>query len=375
MKKLCIVTGTRAEWGLLSGLAAALKVREGACLQIVATNMHLSAKYGHTVDEIRASGFVVDVEVPMVDDAAPSTAKETVLAMGREMAGFAEAFDRLRPDIVIILGDRYEMLVAASAALIFGIPIAHLHGGESTEGAFDDAIRHAITKLATYHFTSTEQYRERVVQMGADPGNVYCVGALGCENIRKLPRMTREEVEAGLDFPLSENFFLVTYHPVTVGSRSGRKLIAELICALEKFSEYKVLITHPNSDNGGDEIRAKLESFARANSDRVKFVTSLGMRRYLSVIPLASAVIGNSSSGILEAPSFAVPTVNIGSRQGGRIRAKSVIDCAEDGGSIAAAIRLALSSDFKAKCCTGENPYARPGTVEAIVKVLAEGGK
>lgn len=375
MKKLCIITGTRAEWGLLSGLATALNARDDVRLQIIATNMHLSPKYGHTVDEIRAAGFMVDAEIPMMDDEAPSTAKETVLAMGREMTGFAEAFEKLRPDTVIILGDRYEMLVAASAALIFGIPIAHLHGGETTEGAFDDAIRHAISKLATYHFTSTEIYRERVVQMGIDPLNVYHVGALGCENIQKVPRMSRDELEASLDFALSEKFFLVTYHPVTVGSYSGRDLVVALIRALEKFPDYKVLITHPNSDAGGDEIRAEFDRFARANPSRVKLVTSLGMKRYLSAIPLSSAVIGNSSSGILEVPSFAVPTVNVGTRQGGRLRAGSVIDCSEDTESIVAALRRALAPEFKEKYCTGENPYAKAGTANAIVGVLTGGVK
>lgn len=370
MKKICIITGTRAEWGLLSGLAAALKARDHVILQIVATNMHLSKKYGHTIDEIRNAGFAVDVEVPMIDDNAPSTAKEVVLAMGREMSGFADAFDRLKPDVVVILGDRYEMLVAASAALIFGIPIAHLHGGESTEGAFDDAIRHALTKLATYHFTSTDAYRERVVQMGADPKNAYYVGALGCENIRKVPRMTREEVEKSLDFNLSSKFFLVTYHPVTIGTKASHDCIEALVGALEEFPDYKVLITHPNSDNGGDEIRSELERYAKKSPGRIKLVTSLGMRRYLSVVPLASAVIGNSSSGILEVPSFAVPTINIGTRQGGRVRASSVIDCSECAESIATAIRTAVSKEFKDKYCTGKNPYDKVGTVEKIVNVL-----
>lgn len=370
MRKICIVTGTRAEWGLLSGLAARLRRTEGVRLQIVATNMHLSEKYGRTVDEIRADGFEVDAAVPMIDDAAPADATETVRAMGREMQGFADAFSRLAPDLVVILGDRYEMLVAASAALIFGIPIAHLHGGEKTEGAFDDSIRHAITKLSTLHFTATEDYRARVIQMGEPPERVFCSGAIGCENIRATPRLTKDEVEASLDFRLTDKCFLVTYHPVTVGGGDGAAKTRELLAALDAFPDYRVVITHPNSDKGRDGVLTVLAQYARERPDRVKLVPSLGARRYLSLIPLVCAVVGNSSSGLIEVPSFGVPTVNVGSRQDGRTRGLSVIDCAEDASSIRAAIEKALSPDFRARCRGAKNPYEKPGTIEMVAHEL-----
>jgi len=370
MRKICIITGTRAEWGLLSGLAAKLRDTKDVQLQIIATNMHLSQKSGHTVDEITKAGFTVDVEVPMVDDNAPATAAETAMAMGREMGGFASALGDLRPDLIVILGDRYEMLVAASAALIFGIPIAHLHGGEVTEGAFDDAIRHAITKMSSLHFVSTDEYRNRVIQMGETPDRVFYVGAVGCENIRQVKLMSRSEVEASLDFGLTDKFFLVTYHPVTIGEDNGAQQIAELLAALDRFPDYKSLITHPNSDKGGDAIRAGLERYAAANPNRVKLVASLGMRRYLSCIPLAGAVAGNSSSGLLEVPSFKVPTVNIGSRQDGRVRAASVIDCGTSRDAIVAAIQKAVSPAFAEVCASVVNPYDKPGTIDAIADVL-----
>lgn len=370
MRKICIVTGTRAEWGLLSGLAVSLKSRSDVQLQIVATNMHLSERFGRTADEIRNAGFAIDAEVPMIDEAAPTTAKESVLAMGREMEGFARAFDDLDPDLVVILGDRYEMLVAASAALIFGIPIAHLYGGEETGGAFDDAIRHAITKMSALHFTATEEYRNRVIQMGESPNRVFHVGALGCENIRSIPLMTRAEVERSLDFDLTDRCFLVTYHPVTIGRNDCAEQVRSLLSAFEAFPDYRLLITHPNSDKGGDGIVDELEKFAANNPDRVRLFKSLGMRRYLSVIPLVSAVIGNSSSGLIEVPSFGIPTVNVGPRENGRTRAESVIDCEVSALEVRAAINRAISEEFRTFCRTVRNPFAKAGTVKAIVAEL-----
>ena len=370
MRKICIITGSRAEWGLLSRLADGIRQSNQAVLQIIATNMHLSAKYGRTVDEIRSGGFVVDAEVPMIDDGAPATSGETVSAMAREMSGFASVFEQLKPDMVVILGDRYEMLVAASAALIFGIPIAHLHGGEITEGAFDDSIRHAITKLSTLHFASTDDYRNRIIQMGEHPDRVFCVGAIGCENIKEIARMSLAELEKSLDFSLSDKYFLVTYHPVTVGPDTGAQKIGELLAALDAFPDYKVLVTSPNSDKGGDDIRKGFERYESERKERVKLVTSLGMKRYLSALSHASAVVGNSSSGLIEAPSFGIPTVNIGPRQNGRTRAESVIDCDENRASIADAISKAVSLEFVEACKTVNNPYEKSGTVGSILKEL-----
>lgn len=370
MRKICLITGTRAEWGLLSGLAKRLCREPDIMLQIVATNMHLSAKYGHTIDEIRAFGFEVDAEIPMLDDEAVSCAKENVRAMGREMLGLADVFAKLKPDLVVILGDRYEMLVAASAALIFGIPIAHLYGGERTEGAFDDSIRHAITKMSALHFTSTAEYRNRVIQMGEHPERVFFVGAIGCENIRLGECMSRADLEQSLGFKITDKCFLITYHPVTLNVKNGSFLVQNLISALETFPDYKILITHPNSDKGCDEILSAFKAFAGAQQGRVKLVSSLGVHRYLSAIPLMKAVIGNSSSGLIEVPSFGIPTVNIGPRQEGRTRGLSVIDSAEDASSIRRAIGKAVSADFQRFCRSVVNPYEKPGTIASIARVL-----
>lgn len=370
MRKICIVTGTRAEWGLLSGLADILRNDVSVQLQIIATNMHLSEKYGKTIDEIVKAGFAVDFEVPMVDDAAVTTSAETVRAMGREMTGFAEAFAKLQPDVVVILGDRYEMLVAATAAMIFGLPIAHLYGGEVTEGAFDDSIRHAITKLSSLHFTSTEVYRQRVIQLGEDPARVFYVGAIGCDNALRVQRMSRAALERSLEFELTEKCFLVTYHPVTNERGSGLMQIRELLRALDAYPDYRVVITSPNSDVGRDDISSALQQYRDAHLDRVLLVPSLGMVRYLSAIPLMSAVIGNSSSGLVEVPSFHVPTVNVGHRQDGRVLAGSVVSCGNDAEEIIAAIRKVCSPSFVDACRKVENPYEKPGTAEAIGRIL-----
>ena len=372
MRKICIVTGTRAEWGLLSGLADVLRNDASVRLQIIATNMHLSEKYGKTIDEIVKAGFAVDFEVPMVDDAAVTTSAETVRAMGREMTGFAEAFAKLQTDVVVILGDRYEMLVAATAAMIFGLPIAHLYGGEVTEGAFDDSIRHAITKLSSLHFTSTEVYRQRVIQLGEDPARVFYVGAIGCDNALRVQRMSRAALERSLEFELTEKCFLVTYHPVTNERGSGLMQIRELLRALDAYPDYRVVITSPNSDVGRDDISSALQQYRDAHPDRVLLVPSLGMVRYLSAIPLMSAVIGNSSSGLVEVPSFHVPTVNVGHRQNGRVLADSVVCCGNGREEVERAVRTVLEPSFRARCKACVNPYAKSGTADAIVRCLMQ---
>lgn len=373
MRKICIVTGTRAEWGLLSGLASRLRTEPSVQLQILATNMHLSPKYGRTIEEIRRDGFDVDWEVQMIDDNVLSTPAEAVRAMGREMTGFAAALTSLKPDMLVILGDRYEMLVAASAALLFNIPVAHLHGGEITEGAVDDSIRHAITKLSALHFTSTAEYRRRVIQMGESPNRVFCVGSLGCENALKVPRQTKEEIERSLGFALTDKCFLVTYHPVTrEGMSDAVEQVEQLLFALDAFPDYRVLLTAPNSDVGSDAIAEAFRSYCGGRSDRACFVQSLGRVRYLSALPLMSAVIGNSSSGLIEVPSFGVPTVNVGHRQDGRVLADSVICCGNGLEEIKQAIRAALEPSFVARCKECKNPYAMPDTADVIAKCLIQ---
>lgn len=370
-RKICVVTGTRAEYGIMSRLMMALKNDERIELQIIATNMHLSPEFGMTVNEIEGDGFVVDRKVEML--LSSDTPVGTVKSMGLASIGFADAYSELNPDMIVILGDRYEMLVAASAALIFGIPVAHLHGGEITEGAYDDSIRHAITKLSYLHFTSTEEYRNNVIQMGESPDRVFWVGALGAENIQNSSILSLEELEKSLDFKLGEEFMLITFHPVTKEPGQAEHQIKELLDALDQIpAHYKILVTLPNSDNDGRVITRKINEWALDNPNRVKVVTSLGRMRYYSALEHCKAVIGNSSSGICEAPSFRKPTLNIGIRQQGRAQGNTIVNCSTDYDSICKGLQKVLSPEF---CdfvkLNGNNPYVKPDTLNSIMKELA----
>lgn len=370
MRKICVITGTRAEYGLLSRLMKMIKDDGDTVLQVIATNMHLSKKYGNTYKEIEADGFVIDKKVPIIDESAPDSPHTTIASMSKAMSGFAEAFDSLKPDLIVILGDRYEMLAAASTALIYRIPIAHLYGGEITEGAFDDSIRHAITKMSHLNFTSTEEYRKRVIQMGEEPDRVFYVGALGVENIKKTKLMDKQEIESSIGFKLDKNTVLVTYHPVTLDNTSVSDSIDAFLKALSSFKKLRILFTMPNSDTGSKIIAEKINEFVKNNVERSIAFTSLGMKRYLSVIPNVAAVIGNSSSGVVEVPSFGIPTLDIGDRQKGRISCNSVWNCASDEASIKDGIKKVLSKDFAEKARTVQNPYDKPDTAENIFKVL-----
>lgn len=376
MRKICVVTGTRAEYGILSRLMQSLNVREDVDLQIIATNMHLSPAYGMTVNEIEADGLSVSWRVPLpLED---NTAKGTVKAMSVAMAGFADAFAALQPDIIVILGDRYEMLAAASAAAIFGIPVAHFHGGEITEGAYDDAIRHAITKLATYHFTATEEYRRRVIQMGEEPDRVFNVGALGVDNIlhedfMTLPEINRsiEQITDGVIPEFKEGFLLVTFHPVTRQPEDAATQTEALLDALDKLDEKQIIFTMPNSDTGGKIVGELICKWVSQNRDRAICVASLGRKRYYSALKYCGAVVGNSSSGLIEAPSFGVPTVNIGDRQKGRAQGNTVINCDVFVQAITDALEKALSTNFSSYCRNeGENPYAGKDTLTRVVDLL-----
>lgn len=362
-RKICIVTGTRAEWGLLSRLAGLIKADPDLRLQIVATNMHLSERYGLTYKEIEAEGFKIDSKVPMDNDG--DAAGDTVRSMARAMSGFASAYEDLRPDMLVVLGDRYEILAAVSAALIFRIPVGHLHGGEITEGAYDDAIRHAITKMSHLHFTSTEQYRQRVIQMGEQPDRVFNVGAVGIDNIRQILLWSKAETEESLGgFRLDRKTILVTYHPVTLENNPAGKQIDELLGALNEVSDLRVIFTMPNSDTGNHVIADKIKMWCGLNAHRAVWYTSLGLKRYLSVLQYIGAVVGNSSSGIIEVPSFGIPTLNIGDRQKGRIAARSVRNCTTDKKMIVQELLLLLSDQQNDRI---ENPYDRPGTAQHIV--------
>lgn len=371
MRKICVVTGTRAEYGLLSRLMRMIQESDKTELQIVATNMHLSAKYGETYKEIEADGFVIDRKVPIIDESAPDNAHTTVVSMAEALHGFADTYSDLQPDMVVVLGDRYEILAAATAALIMRIPIAHISGGDVTEGAYDDAIRHSITKMSQLHFPSTETYRKRIIQLGEQPDRVYNVGATGVENIKKLPLMGKAEIEAEVKFKLDENTILVTYHPVTLGNHTAEQDIAEFIGALEERKDLRVVFTMPNSDTGSEAIVRAINQFVENNPDRARAYKSLGVKRYLSVMKYVGAVVGNSSSGLVEVPSFGIPTLNIGDRQKGRLAAESVVNCETDKASVLAGLDKVLSHDFRAFAKTVQNPYEKANTAEAIFEVIS----
>ena len=371
-KKICFVTGTRAEYGILSRLMKSLKDDDSVELQIIATNMHLSPEFGMTVKEIEDDGLTIDRKVEML--LSSDTAVGTVKSMGLASIGLADAYTQLDPDLIVILGDRYEMLAAASAALIFGIPVAHLHGGEITEGAYDDAIRHAITKLSYLHFTSTEEYRANVIQMGESPERVFWVGALGADNIGNEDMLSLQDLEDSLSFKLGEDFLLVTFHPVTKEPGLAETQTQALLDSLEKvIDKHKILFTLPNSDTDGRIITSMVRDWVHDHTDKAVDVTSLGRRLYYSALKYCKAVIGNSSSGLCEAPSFRKPTLNIGIRQQGRTQGNTIVNCDPTMESIAEGLRKILSDDFiKYVSHKGKNPYVKPDTLSVIMRVLKE---
>ena len=357
MRNIAITTGTRADWGLLSGIAVALRDRPDCRVTVLATNMHLQQRYGMTINEIKADGFddVVSVAMPDTGD----TPAGTVDAMGACMSGMARAFGGLQPDVVVILGDRFEMLATATAAMMMRIPIVHIAGGEISEGAIDDSIRHAITKMASLHLTSTEPYRRRVIAMGEEPGRVINTGSIGVWNLLNEPLMPRDRLEESIGFSLPYGSLLVTYHPATLDSCDTESRCRALLEALDRFPDSHVIID-------------MIESYALSNPDRVRVIPSLGKLRYLSALRCVSAVVGNSSSGIIEVPSMGIPTVDIGIRQRGRLCSDSVIHCGDSADDIAVAIAEALSDEGQARARAAQNPYVRPDTLALSVKAVAE---
>lgn len=367
MRKICFVTGTRAEYGLLSRLMRLVKEDKDLQLQVIATNMHLMPEYGETYKEIEKDGFTIDKKVYMHKPS--DDAHGIISSMAEEMQGMNDALSELKPDILVLLGDRYEILVAAQVALIHRVPIAHIHGGEVTEGAFDDAIRHSVTKMSSLHFTSCEEYRHRVIQMGEHPSRVFDVGSLGVENIKAVPLMTKDELEASLNFKIDTQTILVTYHPVTLGGDPAKD-IREFLDALDQFKDLKVIFTMPNSDTGRDAIALAVENYVENHSNRAKAYTSLGLKRYLSTLQFVKAAVGNSSSGIIEVPSFGIPTLNIGDRQKGRLSSKSVVNCGTSKDEVIAGLKLCLSEEMQKAAKTYENPYAKPDTANLIYQEL-----
>lgn len=367
-RKICIVTSTRADWGLLSGVARELRAYETVELQIIATNMHLDARYGMTVDEIIEDGFKVDERVEM--NAGNDSAVETAAATGKCLIGVARALGRLNPDILVILGDRYEMLAVATAATIMRVPIAHIAGGEISEGAFDDNIRHALTKLSALHFTATDAYRNRVISMGENPKYVLNTGALGVYNIIYEPVIPKPDLEKFIGIHINSSTLLVTFHPATMDPVPVKERCEALLQALDGFISSHIIFTYPNNDPDGEVIIKMINEYAARYPGRVAVVPSLGRRRYLSALHFVSAVVGNSSSGIVEVPTMRIPTVDIGIRQQGRIAASSVIHCEGEHDQIHQAISFALSPAGKRLALETDNPYAKRDTVTRIVDTL-----
>lgn len=369
MRKICFFTGTRAEFGIMSRLMHMVNNNPDCELQIIATNMHLSPEFGLTYREIESEGFHINKKVEML--LSSDTANGTVKSMGLATIGFADALEDLKPDLAVILGDRYEMLAAAQSCLIYRIPVAHLYGGEITEGAYDDAIRHAITKLSHLHFTSTEAYRYRIIRMGEQPDHVFWVGALGANNIANESTLTLEELEESLDFHLGNKYLVVTFHPVTIENHTAQEQCISLLKALEEVNnKYQLLFTLPNSDTDGRVIISLINEFVEKDREHRFAITSLGKKRYYSALNYCSAVVGNSSSGLGEAPSFHVPTLNIGERQAGRARAESIIDVQATYEDIRRGLNMALSEDYKIIADKVINPYEKEKTVENIYSVL-----
>jgi GDP/UDP-N,N'-diacetylbacillosamine 2-epimerase (hydrolysing) len=339
-------------------------------LQVVVTGAHLSPEFGSTIDRIREDGFKVDrsFDLELFGDKVLDITHSLALAL----EGFAASFQTLRPDLVLILGDRFEILGAATAALIANIPVAHLHGGELSEGAIDDAIRHSVTKLSHLHFAAAEPYRNRIIQLGEQPDRVYMVGGMGIDNINKVSLLTREQLEVELTLNFNKHNLLVTYHPETLDAGKAGEQIADLLAALDKLPDTHLIFTMPNTDTGHRIIVDRIKAFVQSRTDRTRLFASMGQLNYLSTMKLVDAVVGNSSSGIIEAPSFGIGTINIGKRQDGRLRADSVIDCGTNEEEITAAFATLYSPAFQEKLKAVVNPYGTGGAAEKIISVLKQ---
>ncbi len=370
MKKICVVTGTRAEYGLLKPLIKKINEDNDLELQIIVTGMHLSEDFGCTYKEIENDGYFINDKIYILskDDTSVGISE----SMSKAMIEFAKSFVILKPDMVVVLGDRYEIFSAASVACVARIPITHIHGGETTEGAFDEAFRHSITKMSYLHFTATEEYKKRVVQLGEYPERVFNVGALGVENIENIKLMERIDLEKAINFKFDKNVALITFHPVTLENNTSKEQFEELLSALDEIDNLKVIFTKANSDTNGRVINALIDEYTVKHSDRIVAFTSMGLIRYLSAMKYCSFVLGNSSSGIAETPSFKIPTINIGDRQRGRIQAKSIINCEPEKNSIKSAINKALSQEFRISISDVRNPYEGNDTSENIINILKD---
>lgn len=368
MKKIGILTGSRAEYGLLKSLMQKINDSKKYELQIIVTGMHLMPQFGNTFEQIEADGFIINekVDLHQIQDSKIAISK----AVSAGIAGITDSLSKLNPDLFILLGDRFETFAGATAAFILNIPIAHISGGDVTEGAIDDGFRHSITKFSLLHFTSTETYRKRVIQLGEAPNRVFNVGSTGVDNILNMSLLAKNDLSNEINFYLTKPYFLVTFHPVTLSEISSEAQFIILLNVLDRFSDYNLIFTYPNADAEGKKIIDLLENYAKNNPKRVKIVPNLGSLRYLSAIKYAKVVIGNSSSGIIEVPSFKLPSINIGIRQKGRIKAETVIDCENTEQAIEKAIALAISPNFQNFCQTIENIYGDGHATDKIMNVL-----
>lgn len=367
MKKICVVTGTRAEYGLLYWLLKEIEADKDLELQLIATGMHLSPEFGLTYQTIEKE-FKINKKIEML--LSSDTSVGISKSMGLAQISFAESYDELKPDIVIVLGDRYEIFSATSAAMIARIPIAHIHGGEKTEGLIDEPIRHSITKMSHLHFTATEEYKNRVIQLGEDPSRVFNVGGMGIENIKRLELLNKKEFEKSIEFKLNSKNILVTFHPVTLENSTAQEQFKELLDAIDELEDTNIIFTKANSDTDGRVINQMIDEYVTKNSNKSIVFTSLGQLRYLSALQYVDAVVGNSSSGLAETPSFKIGTINIGDRQKGRIKASSVIDCEPNKDSILKSFEKLYSKEFQETLKTTINPYGDGCASKKIVEIL-----
>lgn len=373
-RKILVVTGSRAEFGLLKPLLYKIKKDPDLILQIIATGMHLSKKYGLTVNEIHEAGFKTDLEIDLMleDDSEESITQS--IAIG--MTHFMSAYKSLSPDLIIILGDRFEMLPVAISALIGKVPVAHIHGGEKTEAAYDEAIRHSITKMSHVHFAANEEYRKRIIQLGESPETVFNVGGLGVDAIKEIKLLTKEELEKSLKLKFLDKNLLITFHPVTLNQTGSEDEVKELLGALKNLKETSLIFTMPNADSGNAKIFDLIEEFICKNNNAYAF-KSLGQLRYFSCMSLVDGVVGNSSSGLLEAPTFKIGTINIGDRQKGRLQAGSVLNCIAKKNKILESLNFMYSDKFQSKLKNVKNPYGDGGAsikiVDTLKKIKLEG--
>ncbi len=367
-RKICVITGTRSEYGLLFWLMKEIQSSNTSELQIIVTGTHLSPEFGETYREIEKDGFFINkkVEILLASDSPVGISK----SMGLAMIGFSDAYANLNPDIIVVLGDRFEIFAAASAATVARIPIAHLSGGETTEGAFDEAFRHSITKMSHLHFVSTKKYKERVIQLGEQPDRVFDVGAFGIDNIRNLQLLTKGDLEKSLDFKFGQRNLLITFHPVTLENSTSKQQFSNLLSVLEKLKNTHLIFTQANADTDGRIINQMIIKYVSSNSNKAVFYKSLGQLRYLSTLQYMDGVVGNSSSGLVEAPSFKIGTINIGDRQLGRVKSESVIDCDSSIKGIQGAFNTLFGEEFKKLVSNVENPYDKGKVADKISRVI-----